>query len=96
MAARKRTWTPQKVRDRIQTGLLAKRLMLHAFGKLEMTLTQLKATEILLRKTLPDLSATEISGELTRRDITDKPLTAEEWAAEHCVETPSGSTESTH
>ena len=72
--------------------------MLHAFGKLELSLTQLKATEILLRKTLPDLSAVEHSGEIIRRDITDKPLTADEWATQYAdgVEASAGSAESTH
>lgn len=78
--------------------MLTKRLMLHAFGKLELSLTQLKATEILLRKTLPDLSAVEHSGEIIRRDITDKPLTAEEWESQYAdgVATPAGPPESTH
>ena len=52
-----RAWTPQKVRDRIQAALLANRLEDHALGLVEMTGTQLKAAEILLRKTVPDLSS---------------------------------------
>lgn len=67
MARPKGGWTPQKVRERIRTGLLVKRLMLHAVGKLDITPSQMKATEILLRKTLPDLSATEHSGEIISR-----------------------------
>ncbi len=56
-------WTPQKVRDRIKTSVLAKRLQDHALGKLEMTDSQRRATEILLKKTLPDISAIELSGD---------------------------------
>jgi hypothetical protein len=37
--------------------MLAKRLQNHALGKLDLTSTQLKAIEILLKKTLPDLSS---------------------------------------
>lgn len=70
MAARKppregRAWTPQKVRDRIRTGLLVHRLQRQALGKLELTAAQQKATEILLKKTLPDLSRTEHSGAMS-------------------------------
>jgi hypothetical protein len=44
-----------------------------------MSATQVTAALGLLKKTLPDLSATEITGELKTRDITDQPLTANEW-----------------
>jgi len=37
--------------------VLVKRLEKHALGKLDMTDSQRRATEILLRKTMPDLSA---------------------------------------
>lgn len=52
-----RAWTPDKVRQRIRVALLSKRLQDHALGKLEMTDSQRKATEILLKKTLPDLQS---------------------------------------
>ena len=57
--ARTGAWTPQKVRDRIRVALLTKRLQDHALGKLEITDSQRRATEILLKKTLPDLQAIE-------------------------------------
>lgn len=50
-------WTPQKVRDRIRTRLLAKRLEDHVLGKQEMTKTQVTAATALLKKTLPDLQS---------------------------------------
>jgi hypothetical protein len=50
-------WTPQKVRDRIKVGVLIQRLTDHMLGKLELSQTQLKAAEILLKKSLPDLQA---------------------------------------
>lgn len=55
--AQRGAWTPQKVRDRIRVALLTKRLQDHALGKLEMTDSQRRATEILLKKTLPDLQS---------------------------------------
>lgn len=62
MAARKKAWTPEKVRERIRVGVLMRRLQNHALGKVEMTATQLKAAEILLRKAVPDMRAVEHSG----------------------------------
>lgn len=44
-----------------------------------MSQTQVAAALGLLRKTLPDLSAIEHSGEIKNRDVSDQPLTAEEW-----------------
>jgi hypothetical protein len=66
MAAKYRNWTPEVVKKRIRTGVLAKRLMDHALGAVEMTPTQVKAAEILLRKVMPDMKATEHSGTVTK------------------------------
>lgn len=53
-------WTPQKVRERIQVGLLLKLLSDHASGKIaDLSKTRLKAIEILLKKSLPDLSSVD-------------------------------------
>lgn len=51
------------VRDKIQANQLINRLESHALGEVELTPTQIKAIEILLKKTLPDLSAVEHSGD---------------------------------
>lgn len=48
-------------RKRIQTGNLLNRLQQFAEGKIEISRDRLKAHEILLRKTLPDLSATDLT-----------------------------------
>lgn len=73
MAARQepkngRPWTPEKVRQRIKVALLSKRLEDHALGKLDMTDSQRRATEVLLKKTLPDLQSvdTTIHGDAAR------------------------------
>lgn len=64
MAARKppiggRPWTPEKVRERIRTGLLVRRLTDHVVGKLAMEPSQVTAGLGLLRKSLPDLSTVD-------------------------------------
>ena len=55
--AQRGAWTPQKVRDRIRTSLLVKRLENHALNKNEMTKSQVQAATALLKKTLPDLQS---------------------------------------
>lgn len=49
-------------RKRIQTGVLLKRLEDHVVGKTELTATQISAANILLRKSIPDLNATTLTG----------------------------------
>jgi hypothetical protein len=51
-----------KTREKIRTSQLLNRLNDHVFGDTEVSQTQMKAIEILLRKSLPDLSAVELSG----------------------------------
>lgn len=63
MAARLRARHQDEVRTKIQTSQLINRLQDHALGQVELSPTQIKAVEVLLRKTLPDLSATEFSGD---------------------------------
>jgi hypothetical protein len=70
MAARKTKGTkdipwPQATRDRIKTSMLINRLADHVLNGMEMSPTQIRAAEILLKKTLPDLSAVEQTGDLT-------------------------------
>lgn len=50
------------VREKIQTSQLINRLQNHVDGETELSTTQLKAAEILLNKSLPNLKSTEISG----------------------------------
>lgn len=44
------------MRTKIQTSQLINRLQDHALGELELSQSQIKAIEVLIRKTLPDLS----------------------------------------
>jgi hypothetical protein len=90
MAARKNLQYPERVRERIRTGKLLRRLQKFALGEkgdhneeVNLSSVQVKAIEVLLRKKLPDLTAVEHSGEVGQRDVTDKPLTEEQWAEQY-------------
>ena len=86
MAARKRTWTPQIVRDRMRAAAISKRLQQFALGEkdegglpVNMTPAQVTAALGILKKCVPDLSAVEHSGEIAHkhtRDMTDEELAA--------------------
>lgn len=69
MAARNRVGLSEATRARIQTTMLVERLQNHILGEVEINQTQMRAIEILLKKTLPDLSSIEISGDA------DNPVT---------------------
>jgi hypothetical protein len=53
----------EETRAKIQTSQLINRLHAHVFEDVEVSQTQMKAIELLLRKTLPDLSAISIGGD---------------------------------
>lgn len=64
MAVRLNLRQQDKTRSAIQTSQLVNRLQGYALGKIdEIEPGRLKAIEILLRKTLPDLSAVTLSGD---------------------------------
>ena len=63
MAERMRKTHQQDVRAKIKTSQLINRLENHALGKLELSTTQIKAIEVLIRKTLPDLSTVTVAGD---------------------------------
>ena len=64
MAARTRALrlTPEW-KEKIRVGVLIDRLSKHANGELEMSSTQIKAADILLKKMVPDVARTEIVGD---------------------------------
>ena len=61
MAKRKMLFHPDYVREKIRASQLLNRLQKCAFGEISLTITQLRAIEILLRKSIPDLAAVEIT-----------------------------------
>jgi hypothetical protein len=82
MAARiRKVWHDETIRQKIRVGLLSKRLQDHADGKVDMSATQVRAAEILLRKVLPDLASVEHSGNVEQTYVVSMPanVTAAEW-----------------
>lgn len=73
MAARKTRSLNEEWRTRIQASMLVNRLSDHAEGKIEMSATQIKAAEILLRKVAPDLASVEHSGEVETSYVARTP-----------------------
>jgi len=66
MAERLRKKHQEEVRTKIQTSQLINVLQNHALGvdeNKEITPSRMKAIELLLKKSLPDLSSTEITGD---------------------------------
>ena len=71
MAARIHTANNAQVRERIQTTQLVKRLQDNAMGEITLDKERIRSIEILLKKTLPDLSAIQHTGD------PDKPIKLE-------------------
>jgi hypothetical protein len=63
MPARLRKIHQEDVRAKIQTSQLINRLTDHALGTIELTATQVRAIEVLIKKTLPDLQSIELTGD---------------------------------
>ncbi len=63
MAARMRKTHQEDVRSKIQASALIGRLTKHVEGEIELSPTQVRAAEILLKKTLPDLGSVEMTGD---------------------------------
>lgn len=69
----------ERFRKRIKTSLLRKRLQDHVADpeKYPLLATQIRAAEILLKKAVPDLTSTELSGEVstrTAKEVSDDAL----------------------
>jgi hypothetical protein len=81
MAKRKMLFHPDYVREKIRASQLINRLHKCAFGEISLTVTQLRAIEILLRKSIPDLAAAEIKSEQTHSYVVELPpvLGRDEW-----------------
>lgn len=63
MAARTRKTTlSDSWKEKIQTSMLINRLNSHVFDNVEISPTQMRAIEILLKKVAPDLKAVEVTG----------------------------------
>ena len=63
MAARKRKITlSDSWKEKIQASQIMNRLLRHVEGEIELSGTQVKAADILLKKVVPDLARTENTG----------------------------------
>lgn len=81
MAARKQLWHPEETRKKIQTSQLINRLTSHALSPTPlMDASQVAAIRILLGKVLPDLSATELSGEIEHNYVARMPAPVRDMA----------------
>ena len=64
----------QRIQERIDTGMIVGRLHKHIAGETEMSPTQIAAARILLNKTVPDMKALEIKGNINHtNDIKSIP-----------------------
>jgi hypothetical protein len=81
MAKRKMLFHPDYVREKIRASQLINRLQKCAMGEIELTIPQIRAIEILLRKCVPDLAAAEIKSEQSHRYVVEMPpvLDEDEW-----------------
>lgn len=62
MAARKlKPFHTDEIRAKIQASQLINRLTDHALGAIDLSSTQVRAIEVLLRKAVPDLSAVDLN-----------------------------------
>lgn len=81
----------EKFRASIRVGLIRNRLMKHIIGELEMTPTQIRAAEILLNKSVPNLGHIEHAGEINHNFVSRMPApaeNAEQWQAQHSPKLP--------
>lgn len=84
MAARKvRTNHAIADRSHIQTTQLVKRLQSFANGDIELDANRIRAIEILLNKTLPNLASVESFNQTEVSVISAEPMSSEAWAETH-------------
>ena len=76
----------ERTRAKIQTSQIINRLNDFVFDKVEMSSDQIAAARILLAKTLPDMKQIEHTGETTHRIVSEEPMSAEDWTAQHADE----------
>lgn len=87
MAARtKKIRHDDETRAKIQTSQIINRFHDHILGKIELSATQVRCGEVLLKKTIPDLSSAENKSEVIHRYVAEVPLVAdstEQWQQQH-------------
>lgn len=69
MAARLRLRHQNEIRVKIQASQLINRLRDHVLGKVDLSATQVRAAEILLKKAIPDLSQIQGTGDDGQHEV---------------------------
>jgi hypothetical protein len=69
VAARLNLRQQAQSRAAIQTTQLLKRLQDHVNGKVDLKMSQIRAAEVLLRKTIPDLAAVQLNVNHEQRPV---------------------------
>lgn len=72
----------EQTRSKIQASQLINSLTNHVLGNNDLSSTQVKSAEILLRKSLPDLTSVEMTVDVEYTVASATPKTAEEWQSE--------------
>ena len=74
-------FNPEVVREKIRAIKLVQRLQAHIFDGVELSMSQVRAIEILLRKVVPDLTAVAVKADVTHRFVAQLPdeLDREAW-----------------
>ena len=85
MAARKRRFNTDEIRQVIKAKHNITRLQKHIDGKITLTMAQVRAIDILLRKIIPDLNQTAVTAEHTHKYVVEVPplLTRDEWSKKY-------------
>lgn len=71
------------VRQKIQASQLINRLQAHVDGQVELSATQVRAAEILLSKTVPNLASIESFNQTEVSVISTEPISESAWAQMH-------------
>jgi hypothetical protein len=73
-------------RERIRAGVIIDRFQKHFMGELDLTPTQIRVGEVLLRKVIPDLTHTDLSTTFTVE--VPPQLSDEEWEKKYSLPAP--------
>lgn len=90
MAARRRRYNTEEIRQVIKAKHNITRLQKHIDGKITLTMAQVRAIDILLRKIVPDLNQTAVTAEHTHKYVVEVPplLTRDEWSKKYRAPKP--------
>jgi len=76
---------PDEVRAKIRAHDLVNRLQSHIFDGLELSVSQVHAICVLLRKCIPDLTSTAVTADINVRYVAHlpEPISREAWLAKY-------------